>query len=121
MPSDWDFGNGLVEISALTALIGATISEALVLGERGAPGMPWAAMSAFGVVFLIKACIAASTPAWLRDSLGVRTHQADLAVGLTLSFNKDKKGRIEGKSAGVIVSVRKVGYRRLALYDQGRI
>jgi len=70
MGSTWDFGNGLVEISALTALIGATIAEALVLGEQGAAGMPWAAMSSFGIVFLIKACIAASTPGWLRDSLG---------------------------------------------------
>ena len=33
--------------------------------------MPWAAMSSFGLLFLVKACIAASVPGWLRETMGV--------------------------------------------------
>ena len=110
MVSEWNFGNGIFELAALTALIGATTAEALVLGEQGAAGMPWAAMSSFGVAFLIKASIAASTPGWLRDTLGVRTGRADAAVGLSLPFNMENKGRIEGKTIGIMVHLRKVGH-----------
>ncbi|RYO92976.1 hypothetical protein DL766_009920 [Monosporascus sp. MC13-8B] len=60
MPSiNLDVGGGFVEISALAALFGDTTAESLILGSRGAAGLPLAAMSTFGSPFLIKACIAA--------------------------------------------------------------
>jgi len=52
MALHWDLGSGLVEIAALTALIGAITAEVLVLIEVGAAGMPWAAMSSFGIASL---------------------------------------------------------------------
>jgi hypothetical protein len=84
MISDFGFGTNLVDLAALTAIIGATTAESLVLGSRGAAGLPWAAMSAFGTLPLIKACIAASTPAWLRDTLGVNTAACQSALGFYL-------------------------------------
>jgi len=83
---------GLVEIAALTALVGSVTAETLVLGSRGAAGLPWASLSAFGSLFLIKACIAAATPSWLRDTLGVRNLSSDAAVGLSLNLERKYKG-----------------------------
>ncbi|KAF3930215.1 hypothetical protein ABW20_dc0103427 [Dactylellina cionopaga] len=77
MSSNFNFSSAIIEIAALTTLIGATTAESLVLGSRGAAGMPWAAMSTFGSVFLIKACVAASTPDWLRDTLGTENTRED--------------------------------------------
>jgi hypothetical protein len=85
-------GNGLVEIAALTALIGSTTAESLILGSRGAAGLPWASSSAFGSLFLTRACIAAATPSWLRDTLGVRNPSCDAAVGLSLNLRRGSKG-----------------------------
>jgi hypothetical protein len=96
-------GNGLVEIAALTALIGSTTAESLILGSRGAVGLPWATLSAFGSLFLIKACIAAATPSWLRDTLGVRTPSCDAAVGLSLNLERAFKGT---KSVADAVGIR---------------
>jgi hypothetical protein len=84
--------SGLVEIAALTALIGSTTAESLVLGSRGAAGLPWASLSAFGSLFLIRACIAAATPSWLRDTLGVRNPSCDATVGLSLNLRRASKG-----------------------------
>lgn len=96
-------GNGLVEIAALTALIGSTTAESLILGSRGAAGLPWASLSAFGSLFLLKACIAAATPSWLRDTLGVRTPNCDAAVGLSLNLKRASKGT---KSVADAVGIR---------------
>jgi hypothetical protein len=85
-------GSGLVEIAALTALIGSTTAESLILGSRGAAGLPWASASAFGSLFLVRACIAAATPGLLRDTLGVRTATCDAAVGLNFNLKRISKG-----------------------------
>jgi hypothetical protein len=101
-------GSGVVEIAALTALVGVSTVESLVLGDRGAAGLPWAAQSSFGVIFLIQACIAASTPDKLRDTMGVRGERADLAVGLHLGFHMKRKRKIHGKTEGIAVHLSKM-------------
>ncbi|KAL8900096.1 MAG: hypothetical protein Q9207_005864 [Kuettlingeria erythrocarpa] len=82
-----DFGAGLIEIAALTALIGSTTAESLVLGNRGAPGLLWGTMSIFGALSVIKACVAAATPGWLRETIGVRSKETDGALGIALTLN----------------------------------
>lgn len=77
----------MIEIAALTALIGSTTAESLVLGNQGAAGLPWATMSIFGALSVIKACIAAATPDWLRETIGVRNKEIDAALGLAFPLN----------------------------------
>ncbi|KAL9125924.1 MAG: hypothetical protein Q9217_004945 [Psora testacea] len=82
-----NMGGGLIEIAALTALIGSTTAESLVLGNKGAPGLLWGTMSIFGALSVIKACIAAATPDWLRETIGVRSKETDAAIGVSLDLN----------------------------------
>jgi len=86
MASSLNIGNGLVEIAALTTMIGSVTAASLVLGNKGATGLPWAAVSSFGSLSVIKSCVAAATPGWLRETLGVRTSNVDSAVGLSLNL-----------------------------------
>lgn len=79
-------GNGLVDVAALTALIGSATAESLTLGNRGAAGLPWGTMSIFGSISVAKACIAAATPSWLRETIGVRNAATDSALGLSLDL-----------------------------------
>ncbi|KAL8919029.1 MAG: hypothetical protein Q9208_006995 [Pyrenodesmia sp. 3 TL-2023] len=95
-----NFGGGLIEIAALTALIGSTTAESLVLGNRGAAGLLWATMSIFGALSVIKACIAAATPGWLRETIGVRSKETDSALGIALTLN-DKSLRNRRNAVGV--------------------
>jgi hypothetical protein len=90
------FGTGFLEISALTAVIGSSAAESLTLGNRGAPGLAWASISVFGLISVIKACISAAVPCWLRDSLGVRNQAVDLALGMSLDLEA-KSSAIESK------------------------
>src|SRR5437667_10272727 len=84
--SSLNLGTSLVEIAALSTLIGSATAESLILGNRGAAGLPWAAMSTFGSLSVVKACIAAATPSWLRETLGVRNAATDSAIGLSLDL-----------------------------------
>jgi hypothetical protein len=86
------FGNNLIEIGALTTLIGSTIAENLILGERGPAGLVWAANSAFGAPSVIKACISGASSGWLRALLGLRNAASDKAVGLDLELAQNSKG-----------------------------
>ncbi|KAL0566052.1 hypothetical protein V5O48_015960 [Marasmius crinis-equi] len=81
-----NFGNGLVEIAALTTLIGSSTAGDLVLGNGGAAGLVWGSISAFGSSSVIKACASAGSPGWLRQMLGLRTAFSDRAVGMDLSL-----------------------------------
>lgn len=106
----FSISGGLVEIAALTALIGGATAESLALGTRGAAGLPWAALSSFGSIFLVKACVAASTPAWLRETIGVRTAGSDGAVGCAKRLDaRAKGGRMSGEPVGIMVECDKVG------------
>lgn len=95
-----NFGGGLIEIAALTALIGSTTAESLVLGNRGAAGLLWGTMSIFGALSVIKACIAAATPGWLRETIGVRSKETDGALGIALTLD-DKSLRNRRNAVGV--------------------
>jgi hypothetical protein len=97
--SSLNLGSGLIEIAALTALIGSTTVESLMLGNQGAAGLVWGTMSVFGALSAIKACISATTPGWLRETLGVRTKEIDAALGLSL--NLDSKGSRSRGGGGI--------------------
>ncbi|KIM42271.1 hypothetical protein M413DRAFT_70883 [Hebeloma cylindrosporum] len=86
-----NLGNGLIEIAALTTLIGSSTAGDLVLGNRGAAGLVWGSISAFGASSVIKACASAASPGWLRHMLGLRTASSDKALGMDLSLSAGKK------------------------------
>lgn len=106
----FDLGNGLVEIAALTSMIGSTTAQTLVIGNKGPAGLVWATMTIFGAMSVVKACVAAVTPGWLRDSLGVGSGETDAAIGLSLNLHKKGyKYRIRGVVAkGVECEVKAV-------------
>jgi hypothetical protein len=78
-------GTNLIDITALTTLIGSAAAESLVLGNHGPPGVAWATMSSFGSFWVIRACIGAAIPGWLRETIGTRTSVSDMALGMELS------------------------------------
>lgn len=82
--------NITTEIAALTALIGSTTAEALILGNRGAAGLVWGSMSNFGALSAIKGCVAAATPGWLRETFGLRDKEIDGALGISIALG-DKR------------------------------
>jgi hypothetical protein len=75
------FVDNLAHTASLTAFLGGKTAESLILGSRGAPGLPWAAISSFGSFHLIKACLAASIPCWLRETLGGNTPICQAILG----------------------------------------
>lgn len=81
---------GLVEISALATLIGATNAEALALGLAAAAGLPWAPISTFGVVHVIKVALAAVVSDRIREALGLRSGSVDSALGMIMEINPKK-------------------------------
>ncbi|KAF7317872.1 Nad kinase [Mycena kentingensis (nom. inval.)] len=85
--SSFSFSNNLVEIGALTALVGSAAAESLALGNRGIAGLAWAGSSSFGAVSVVKACLAGAAPGWLRESLGIRSAASDDALGFELPAN----------------------------------
>ncbi|KAF8580701.1 hypothetical protein K439DRAFT_1619637 [Ramaria rubella] len=100
-------GNGLVDITALTTLIGSSTAESLILGERGFGGLAWATTSAFGALSVIKGCIAGASANWLRETLGIRNGISDNALGLSLLLNRgmgvhQKSRRNLGEAQGIM-------------------
>ena len=112
--SSLQVGTGLIEIAALTTLIGSSSAESLILGDRGGAGVSWASVSAFGSVSIIKGCISGASPDWLRQTLGVRSAASDGAIGLRLNLkskyrsNQDLARKGLGKARGVTVAFREV-------------
>ncbi|KAJ7496527.1 hypothetical protein FB451DRAFT_1208001 [Mycena latifolia] len=92
--ASFSFSNNLVEISALTALVGSSVAESLILGNRGAAGIAWAATSAFGTISVVKACFCGANSGWLRETLGIRTGSSDLAVGLELPHDSARAAKV---------------------------
>ncbi|KAH8818793.1 hypothetical protein DL96DRAFT_1470873 [Flagelloscypha sp. PMI_526] len=85
-------GNGMVEIATLTTLVGSSTAGILMFGTRGSAGLPWAAMSAFGALSIVRTCISGASPAWLRETLGIRDGMGDSILGLALNLEKDTRG-----------------------------
>ncbi|KAJ7802497.1 hypothetical protein B0H14DRAFT_2892144 [Mycena olivaceomarginata] len=75
--SSFGFSNNLVEVSALTALVGSSVAESMVLGNRGS-----------GV------CCSAASSGWLRETLGIRTPSCDSAVGMYLSHDSARASKL---------------------------
>lgn len=103
----FNIGSGLINLAALTALIGSSTVESLVLGSRGTAGLPWAAMSSFGVISVVKASLTGLSPAWLRETLGVRSALSDSFLGMSLDLRRDWRGETRirrqiGQAAGVL-------------------
>ncbi|CAA7263384.1 unnamed protein product [Cyclocybe aegerita] len=111
-PPSLSFDNGLVEISALTTLIGSSAAASLVLGSRGPAGLAWAATSAFCVIAVVKGCLSGAIPGWLQETIGVRSSASDLAVGLQLDLGSNSYGAKR---------VRKTLDRPIAIQCQGDI
>ena len=102
-----NFTGSLVDVTALTALIGSSTAESLMLGNKGAAGLVWATMSMFGVISIVRACIAATTPGWLRGTLGLRSSETDGAVGWSLELQTSRKSRnLLGSAIGIACEVR---------------
>jgi hypothetical protein len=85
---NFQLGNCLVEIAALTTFIGSHATSLLTLGNRGAVGLPWAAISAFGGLSIVKACVTGACPGWLQHVLGVRNEVSDQALGMSLDLDR---------------------------------
>ncbi|GIK01913.1 hypothetical protein Aspvir_005954 [Aspergillus viridinutans] len=97
-------GGNLVEISAVSTIIGAPIAEALIHGLKAACGIVWAPMSCFGQIHVIKACLSATVPDSLRESMGLRNQFVDNALGVLLPVNRFRRARsrIDFGDAGAI-------------------
>ncbi|KAJ5259358.1 hypothetical protein N7478_012339 [Penicillium angulare] len=80
--SSVSFGGNLIEVAALTSLIGSTAAESLALGDKGPAGLVWAMMTVFGAIPVVRLFIATTTPGWLRESMGVSNAKSDAVVGL---------------------------------------
>lgn len=78
---------GLVEISALATLIGASNAEAMALGLTAAAGLPWAPVSTFGAVHVVKVSLAAVVSDRIREALGLRNDAVDSALGMGLEID----------------------------------
>lgn len=100
----FNIGSGLLEISALTTLIGSATGEALILGNRGAAGLAWASLSAFGSLSIVKGCVSGASSGWIREILLVRSKWSDMAVGmeLDLSWNSRLTRRSDEEAVGII-------------------
>ena len=90
-----NFGNAFVELSALTTFIGSSVAESLILGNEGGAGVAWAAMSAFGLMDIVKTCVGAASPGWLRTVIGARSENTDVAVGLEVSSSQRGRGALK--------------------------
>ncbi|KAJ6490068.1 hypothetical protein C8R45DRAFT_929364 [Mycena sanguinolenta] len=99
LSSSFGFSNNLVEVSALTALIGSSVAESMVLGNRGSGGLAWAATSSFGTISVVKSCCSAASSGWLRETLGIRTPLSDSAVGMCLPHDSARASKVR-RNAG---------------------
>ena len=90
-----NFGNAFVEISALTTFIGSSVAESLILGNEGGAGVAWATMSAFGLMDIVKTCVGAASPGWLRTVIGARSENTDEAVGLEVASSERGRGAMK--------------------------
>jgi hypothetical protein len=111
-----NFGTGLINLAALTALVGSSTIESLVLGSRGTAGLPWASISSFAVVSIVKAAVTGLSPGWLRETLGVRNALSDALLGMSFDLRRNvrweaRTRRNFGQAAGVLCKRKAVRWR----------
>jgi hypothetical protein len=58
-------------------------------------GVVWAAMSAFGLMDIVKTCVGAASLGWLRTVIGARSENTDAAVGLEVSSGQRGRGEMK--------------------------
>jgi hypothetical protein len=78
------FSSGLVQISGISTLFGGTAVEEQAVGFRGAAGFAWAPVSCFGVLKIVRVCVAGAVSDSWRDIIGLRNTVIDDAFGFTL-------------------------------------
>lgn len=118
----FNIGNGLINIAALTALVGSSTVESLVLGNRGAAGLPWAALSIFGSLSVLKACVTGASPGWLRETIGARNSLSDSILGMSLDLVQNLRGeskarRNVGEAIGIVCKKQAVSRRRVVVLE----
>ena len=79
--------NIITENAALTALIGSTTAQALILGNKGAASLVWGSKSNFGALSAIKSCVAAATSGWLYETFGLKSQEIDDTVDVAIALN----------------------------------
>jgi hypothetical protein len=101
---------GVIEIAAVTTLIGSSTAESLILGSRGASGVLWASMSVFGIFSVIRGAITAATPNWLRETLGVRNAAIEQIIGseFDLSWRNTYQNLYSAPAIGIQSVMQKV-------------
>jgi len=90
-----NFGSAFVWLSSLTTFIGSSVAESLILGNEGGAGVAWAAMSAFGLMNIVKTCAGAASPGWMRTVIGARSENTDVALGLEVSSGQRGRGAMK--------------------------
>jgi hypothetical protein len=113
-----NFGNGLIEIAALTTLIGSSTAGDLILGNRGAAGLVWGSITTFGSSSVIKACASAASPGWLRQMLGLRTASSDKVIGMDLSLSP---GKVSRRMRGTLDDPGPIGVSCLSDHPDGTV
>jgi len=101
-----NLNNGLLEITALTTLVGSGVAVSLAFGSRGPAGLAWAPMSAFGMLGTIRACFCGASPGWLRETLSLRTAVSDAVIGMELDLDDSRRtGQVRsrmGEPLGIV-------------------
>ncbi|GJJ14360.1 hypothetical protein Clacol_008624 [Clathrus columnatus] len=100
-----NFGNNIIDVSSLTTLIGSTVGESLILGDRGAAGIAWASTSSFGTLWIIAACVNGASPGWLKEMIGIRTAVSDASLGMTLRCNSTHSQTVRKKMPQAIAII----------------
>lgn len=78
------FSAGLVQITGIATLFGGSSVEELAIGLKAAPGLPWASMSCFGILKIVKVLLAGVASDRWRHLLGMRSAIVDDARGFAL-------------------------------------
>lgn len=89
----FNLGNGVIEVAALTSLMGSAAAQSLALGDKGPSASVCARMNTFGTTSIVTVLAAPAMPGWLRESVGVRSAKLDSVVGLSLNLDKGYKYR----------------------------
>jgi len=119
------FRFGLIEFAPFTALLGSDMLESIVLGNRGGPGLAWAALSSYNALHIVRICIIAALPPGIRQLAGLSRPQCDAALGRSFDLDRADFGPDKDVDAkGISCVSHKVSttsqYRCLTLLSSSR-